>query len=147
MLIYLYRNNSEPNRLDKDLTEVRVVSGSVRDTVSILNPAIRIERKADEVMDDFNYFYIPAWNRYYFLQDVVTVRREITEITGRVDVLQSFKNDIENLTVITDKQTESGSVYINDGSWVAESREFYSTLNFQNGFNNAGEFILITAGA
>lgn len=147
MLIYLYRNNSEPNRLDKDLTEVRVVNGSLRDSVSILTPAIRIERKADEVADDFNYFYIPAWNRYYFLQDAVSIRREITEITGRVDVLQSFKNDIENLTVITDKQTESGSVYINDGSWVAESREFYSTLNFQNGFNDAGEFILITAGA
>jgi len=147
MALYLYRNHSEPNRLDKEITGQHIAAGALRDISSVINPVIRVNMPAGEFIRKYNYMYIPAWGRWYFITDAVSIRTGITELTCRVDVLQSFREDIENLTVIADKQTRSGSVYINDGSWVAESREFYSVLNFQNGFNDAGEFILITAGA
>ena len=36
--------------------------------------------------------------------------------------------------------------YYNDGSFIVSSKEFIKTINFPNGFNENGEFILITAG-
>ena len=62
----------------------------------------------------------------------------------------SNKNAIRNLTCIIDKQENSATTYsdkyLDDGSFITECRTFNSILNFPQGFNDAGEFILITAG-
>lgn len=148
MALYLYSNHSEQNRLNKEITGQHVAAGALRNISSVINPVIRVNIPAgDFIRNKYNYLYIPAWGRWYFITDAVSIRTGITELTCRVDVLQSFKEDIENLTVITDKQKQNGSVYINDGSWISEEREFYTIKNFQNGFNDSGEYILITAGA
>ena len=65
-----------------------------------------------------------------------------------VDVLMSFKNDILQLTAVVDKQSEVdvGNEYIDDSSLVTENIMFKTVYNFSSGFNDTGEYILITAG-
>ena len=66
-----------------------------------------------------------------------------------VDVLQTFRNEIKAQTAIIDKQESpmQTNLYLNDGSFVDTEQTFNEIKNFQYGFNEIGEFILINAGA
>jgi hypothetical protein len=66
-----------------------------------------------------------------------------------VDVLESFKTQIKAQTAIIDKQEARSetNLYINDGSFIDTEQTFNEIKNFQTGFNEVGQFILINAGA
>ena len=63
-------------------------------------------------------------------------------------MLESFKNNILNLDCIVDKQEKeiASNKYINDGSFVTTSKQFNRMIEFPNGFNEKGSYILICAG-
>ena len=65
-----------------------------------------------------------------------------------VDVLMSFRGDITNFDVVAVKQSSklNSDEYIDDGSLVTNSKTFDRIFNFPNGFNDNGQYILITAG-
>ena len=60
----------------------------------------------------------------------------------------SFRSDIFALKVVVDKQSNesNGDEYIDDSSLVTDNLMFNTVYNFPDGFNNNGEYILITAG-
>ena len=60
----------------------------------------------------------------------------------------SFRADISDLSVVVDKQSmpTNGNEYIDDGSLVSENVMFQTVYEFLGGFNDHGEYILITAG-
>lgn len=146
MNITFYKNNSEPERFSKSLSNAVTVTGSLRDTSNVVNPEILIEGNPADFPSTYNYAYIPEFDRYYFVGDPVALRNNIIRLPLNVDVLMSFADDILSNQAIIDKQN-AGNNYINDGSWIRESREFYTIKSFQNGFEDNGEYILITAGA
>lgn len=88
----LYQNSSEFNRVDKSgfLTSVGLIVGVFKDVTSITTPSIIIER--DSI--DFNYVHIPELNRYYFVEEVISVKRRLWQIRLKVDVLMSFASKI-----------------------------------------------------
>ena len=100
--IYLYKNSAEQNRVDKSLylTRIGIVSGTLRDDTSITNMAIKFEYPG---IIDFNYVYIPIFNRYYFVNDVISLRNNIWNINLSVDVLMSYKDAIYNLEAFIDR--------------------------------------------
>lgn len=147
MQIILYKNNSEPERFTKSLSGSLTLSGTVRGETNVINPEILIEGSPEDFPSDYNYAYIPEFERYYFINEVTAFRNDVTVLFMHVDVLMSFKEDILSNSAIVDKQALAGNMYLNDGSWMHESREFYTIKSFQNGFNDDGEYILITAGA
>ena len=95
---------------------------------------------------DSNYCFIPKFNRYYFIDEIIPITGDRSIIKCRVDVLESFKDDIKSLTAIINKQETIADKFIDDGSWIVENKDFLQSYNFSNGFNDNGEFILITAG-
>lgn len=143
MDIVLYNNNSENNKVGKDLTEAYTLTGALRDITNIINPIITIESDPR----DYNYLYISDFNRYYFITKIESIRTGLWRIYASIDVLESFKTEIKNLTAIIDKQKIVGNQYKDDGTIVMENRMFDTIYNFANGFNDSGELILITAGA
>lgn len=147
MQIILYKNNSEPERFTKSLSGSLTLSGTVRGETNVINPEILIEGSPEDFPSDYNYAYIPEFERYYFINEVTAFRNNVTVLFMHVDVLMSFKEDILSNSAMVDKQALAGNMYLNDGSWMHESREFYTIKSFQNGFNDDGEYILITAGA
>lgn len=147
MQIILYKNNSEPERFTKSLSGSLTLSGTLRGETNIINPEILIEGSPDDFPSDYNYAYIPEFERYYYINEVTAYRTNVTLLFIHVDVLMSFKDDILSNSAMVDKQALAGNMYLNDGSWMHESREFYTIKSFQNGFNDDGEYILITAGA
>ena len=117
----------------------------IKNETNITRPTIIL---TGDISNNMNYVYIPKFNRYYYIVDKKSINNEMYEIFLEVDVLMSFKEIILNLHCIIDKQQDLSNInkYYNDGSFIVSSKEFIKTINFPNGFNENGEFILITAG-
>jgi len=148
MEVKFFYNASDDRVINKRLLttqEENTFIGVPRDEVSVMNPVIRFE--SDEILR-YNYAYIPALQRYYSIVDRTAYRQGVWDITFAVDVLMSFRADISDLHVVVDKQSmvANGDEYIDDGSLVSENVMFQTVYEFPAGFNDHGEYILITAG-
>lgn len=144
MQIVLYKNLSENNVIGKNLTQIKTLECNFKNDVSIINPNLVLYYEF--ALLDANYCYIPNFNRYYFIDEIIPITGDRSIIKCRVDVLESFKDDIKSLTAIINKQETIADKFIDDGSWIVENKDFLQSYNFSNGFNDSGEFILITAG-
>lgn len=144
MNITLYVNKSEKNKIGKNLINDFSLSGTLRDATNIINPIILVELNE---ISNYNYCYIPNFNRYYFITDITVIRTGLYAISLLVDVLESFKTDIENLSVILLNTQNTGSNnYLPSQVFRNNVKNRTDILNFPNGLNDSGEFILITAG-
>lgn len=144
MEVILYKNSSENNVIGKSLVQIKSVECNLKNDVSVVNPTLVLSY-TDSILDS-NYCFIPKFNRYYFIDEIIPITGDRSIIKCRVDVLESFKYDIKSLTAIINKQETIADKFIDDGSWIVENKDFLQSYNFSNGFNNSGEFILITAG-
>lgn len=147
MNIKLCSSTSEIVAINKDITIIDDVSATIKGALSVENPVLILQYKSN-IQPNVNYVYIQEYNRYYFVTDIINLTGGRYEIHCKVDVLMSFKDDILNLSCIVDKQSskDNANMYLDDGSFVVQSKEFVNTINFPRGFNDNGEFILITAG-
>lgn len=145
MNIKIYHNYSANNKLNKTITLLIEKNVKLKNETNIIRPTIIL---TGDISNNMNYVYIPKFNRYYYIVDKKSINNEMYEIFLEVDVLMSFKEIILNLHCIIDKQQDLTNInkYYNDGSFIVSSKEFIKTINFPNGFNENGEFILITAG-
>lgn len=144
MNLTLYVNNSEKNKIGKNLTNDFPLSGTLRDTTNIINPIILIEL---DTLGNYNYCYIPLFNRYYFITDITIIRTNLFAVSLMVDVLESFKDNIKNLDVILlNTQNVGLNNYLPSQVFRNNVKARTDILNFPNGLNDSGEFILITAG-
>ena len=145
MDINFYKNTSDNNVLNKNITLISTHNIKLKDECNIMTPSILIH---GDISNDINYAYIEKWGRYYYVRDKKSLNNGIYEINLTVDVLMSFKQKILTLKCIIDKQQDITNInkYYNDGSFIVSSKEFIKTINSPNGFNENGQFILITAG-
>jgi hypothetical protein len=145
MEITFYVNNEEPEKVNKNLGTGQTFEGTLKDRVIIERPSILIETDID--INDYNYFYIPEFNRYYFRTDIEIVRNNLFRISGRTDVLMSFKEPMKNFQVILDHSEVTGVTnYQSSPVWQALVKTKTDIINFPYGLSENGEFILITAG-
>lgn len=143
MTITLYKNASVPNKVDKSLTQVAQLSGSLRSGTSILSPSFLITG-ANATLD-FNYFKVEEWNRYYFTGPP---KMEITGsmvLNGMVDVLMSFSSDIKKCRAIITRQEFLYNLYLNDPKVMMNQNPKHKIVAFPNSFTDFS-YILAIAG-
>lgn len=145
MEIKLYKTTSPRKKLVKELSDGITLTGTLRGQASVMSPSLQIQ---DIVVFGYNYCYIPDFGRYYYINDINALRANLFELSLGIDVLMTYASEIRRNYAIVDKVENFGVAfnYINDGSWINTNRTDQSIINFANGFNDNGEFILITAG-
>ena len=143
--ISLMCNNSPMEKLDKDLTIIQTVTGTLKNDTSILNPTILIQCDISN-FTLCNYMYIPEFNRYYFITDIVSVNNNMVEFSGRVDVLTTYKDYIKSNNAIIRRQENSWNLYLNDGSFKVYQNPLVITKAFPAGFSHQ-ELVLAVAGS
>lgn len=143
MLIEFYTNLSDPDTLNKNITKVSELNGTLRNECDVEEPIILIENNG---MISANYCYIPDFGRYYYIENQTIVRNGLVRLTLKVDVLYSYKDQINALNVIINNSSDNNDNYLSSELWVAKVKTSTHVLNFPDGFNDTGEFILITAG-
>lgn len=92
--MYFYKSTAEKNRMDKSayLTGIIQSTGTLRRATSIISPEFEFIYNK---VPDFNYVYIPNFNRYYFIDNIVSLRNNVWTLSLSVDVLMSFKEQIK----------------------------------------------------
>lgn len=145
MIIKFYYDASDNRCINKELLEECIFEGTLREESSIIEPSILLQ---NYIPIRYNYAYIPDFKRYYFINNIESVRNDLWKLELKVDPLMSFKADILSLKVVVDKQSDdsNGDEYIDDSSLISDNLMFNRVYNFSNGFNDNGEYILITAG-
>lgn len=145
MEVIFYYNASDDRVINKVLIGGERFVGELREEVNVMSPVIRFE--SEDILR-FNYAYIPELQRYYSISTITSYREGIWDVEFSVDVLMSFRGEILTLSVIVDKQTmpENGDEYIDDGSLVTDNVMFTRLHQFDTGFNDYPEYVLITAG-
>lgn len=147
MNIIIYSNASDPEYMDKSITEITTLSGTLRtEQTEVIDPVIVIE-DPDNILgaSEANYARIAAFERYYYIRKKRSIRNGIIEISLHVDVLMSFKNAIKARRAITRRQEHNWNLYINDGSLITYENDLYYTKVFNTGFEDVSR-ILVVAG-
>lgn len=145
--IILQQNLSENNKLDKTLTEIYTLKGTLREGSSIIDPVILLGGTDMSKMRNVNYMTIPEFGRSYFIKGIDSVTNSLILVTAHVDVLSSFATQIRTNTAIINRQENKPiwNLYLNDGSLKAYQNPFVVTKAFPNPFT-ACEVILAIAG-
>lgn len=144
MTIALYSNLSEKNRLDKNITLISSLDGSLKEDTSIIDPVIKINADVSS-MANINYLYIAAFNRYYFINDIISINNDICEIHAHVDVLSTYKAGIRAQNAIVARQEKKWNLYLNDGVFRTYQNPYIITKAFPSGFTQQ-HFVLSVAG-
>ncbi len=138
MTIILYNNNSNNKTITKNLSSETTLEGYLRDNTNIEFPQLILKG----IYTSFNYCYIPMWQRYYFIEDII-IHGNTTLIKCTIDVLHTYKNDILNSFALLNQASSFNPYY--DGGYQYESRDTMRRLNFENNFNSDGSLVLISA--
>lgn len=136
-------NNSEKNALDKNITTITTLTGTLKEETSIVNPVILIECPLENIVRA-NYLTISIFNRSYFITNIKSIREGLVEITAHVDVLSSFKDSIRQNKAIIHRQQNQWNLYLNDGVLRTYQNPNIITKAFPSGFNTQ-EFVLAVA--
>lgn len=142
MTIQLMINNSPKNKINKSLSGVITYAGQIKTIDNVLN----IEVTLTTDFPTYNYMYIPELHRYYFIDDITIECNSVYTLKCSIDVLQTYASSILSNNAIIERTTNNASSYLNYGNFVRNCKSTTSILQFPNGLNDNGEFILITAG-
>lgn len=142
--ILLCQNKSPAHQIKKDIVKIAELSGTFRDSVSVINPTIRIEYNNPVA---FDYVYVSHFGRWYFVEDITMVRNNVMNISLRVDVLETFADGILSNKAIIDKSASKYNLYLNDDSLKMYQKPLIQQIEFPNALFSQHEWVLIVSGS
>lgn len=121
MKIIFYENYADDNIIDKTayLNEVFVGRGTLRSSVNILTPVVRVECEEtplDIKTPTFNYAYIYEFNKYYYITSYDIVRYDskmIIDVYFSIDVLHTYKDVLKTLPLYYKRYSREDKVKSN----------------------------------
>lgn len=153
MIAKIYKTKSAPNVVNKTLSEVVTFEEVIfKEDTSLLNPTIIINGVSNdssyniEDIGTSNYFSIPKVNRYYFITDITMMRGGRVAITGKVDVLMSFKTDILGSTQLIVRQEKKTNNYLIDTDIPLSSKKQVIEHEFGDSISDSGYYVLAVNG-
>lgn len=145
--VRLCHNNSPVEKISKNLDSGETFAGCcLKDATSILKPVIRL--KTNSNIYTYNYMYISEFERYYFIDDIVSLNNGIWEISAHVDVLETYKNSILSQQAVIKRQQNKFNLYLNDPDFQTYNYDMIQTKKFSNsGFNKVLNYVLVVNGS
>lgn len=142
--IGLYNNTQELNRIKKNPTLVRTLTGTLRDETDIVDPEILIEY--DGTLTDVNYMKIQQLNRWYFITKIESVRTKLWRIYAHCDVLYTYSDAILGTEAVVARSESKWNLFINDSMFKVYSNPRIQIANFPNKFSGE-DYVLVMNGA
>lgn len=87
------------------------VNGTLKESCSITDPVMIIAM--DTSILTYNYATISAFNRHYFIRNIVSVRNGLWEVSMHVDVLYTYETEILSQSGVM-ARSSAGSLLIDD---------------------------------
>lgn len=129
------RNNSTKQISSESYTELELV---LKEATSVENPVFLISG------DHFNYTYayIADWNRYYFVDQILSSAKGLTQITLKEDYMASWKSDIGSTIAHIAYSSSGYSAYIADSRLTVKSSSHKYTQTASTDFNSTGCYVV-----
>lgn len=158
--IVFYKCSCSNEVVDKTnfITSLDTLTGEYRGEVNILNPVIRISPTTNattvKILTECNYAYIATLGRYYYVNDITAIAKDVIEIRLAVDVLYSWRTAIKAQQVIVSRNEEQFSLYLDDPVLKVYNNPNITVYNFKKTVDNETvvaafsdfEYILALAG-
>ena len=127
----LYKNTADFRELDKSkfLTLINEIECNIKENTSIINPILKISKLKVNTIKKLNYLYLPDFNRYYFVNDIIECTGNILELHCKVDVLFSYKDDIRGITALILRQENINNPYIEDSQLLVRNNRTFEKIN------------------
>lgn len=145
MKVYIYKTESEKNKLNKNLELIKEVDIKLLASTDILKPVVELAHIPIEEITTANFMYIPDFNRYYFIDNIELRNNGNVFISGSVDVLMSYMDGILNLKGTVKRAESLKNGYILDEHYKSVSYSQITTKRFPNSMTE-DSFILMTVG-
>lgn len=145
--VKLCHNSSPVEKIGKSLDTGLDITGCVlKESTSILRPVIRILTTSD--ITDYNYMYISEFGRYYFIDDIISIHNNKWDVSGHVDVLETYSTQIKAQDVVVKRQEKQYNLYLPDPEFKTLEYEQIQTLKFPaNSFSKALHYVLTVNGS
>lgn len=141
MLMKLYTTKTPNNTIGKVLENETEYNIKFKAQADRTKPVVVL---MSETMIDFNYAYIPDFNRYYFVENIEVTPNKIYNISLRCDVLESFKNDILESSGFVNQQTTPNKYYNSD--YQTEIKKEVDVIKSNVTLDTTKSTILVTIG-
>ena len=135
MIIDLYVNTSENNKVLKNITPVTELEGTLRTPTSLLNPSVEVAG-IDTAAQSINYAYIPQFNRYYYITEVTYIANGLVRLDMQVDVLMSHSTQILAQKAVIERQQYDYNMELRDTNIPTYNGTAIQYLLFPNGFTD-----------
>ena len=141
MTVKLFKTYDRKNKLNKTLSDCLTLQGDLKSGVSIVNPSITLHN-TDMVFTDYNYCYIVEFKRYYYVDDVKIDTSNVYELTLSEDVLMSFNDNIEKMTVEVVRASRPNADKID--CETSGIKTLVNAIALENPFSEKGNLYLAT---
>lgn len=142
--IVLMNNQEELNKITKNPTTVRTLTGTLREETDIVDPEINVEFSG--TLTDCNYMYIQALSRYYFITKIESIRNGVWRIYAHCDVLKTYAEAILNTEAVVARSESKYNLLLNDSMFKVYSNPRLQIANFPNKFTGES-YVLVMNGA
>ncbi len=116
MNITLYALNQNRKLVQKDVSSLtsKTITGNFRKAVDLINPVIEVTDVDYLAVLTYNYVYIETLHRYYFIDNVRFIDKQIIELSLHEDVLKSYSNYILQAYGYIERSYNRGYDYLVD---------------------------------
>ena len=123
MNVTLYKYTGDVKVLDKTMptastSKKELTNVYLKDGSSVTHPSLLIT--SDTSLYDFNYCYIPSFNRYYFME-VDSITNKLWEFKCSVDVLKSNATTLLTTNIYVERSESGGNPLIVDDADTFEN--------------------------
>lgn len=143
MRIQFYKISNVSKKINKQLpgTPPLTLDGFLKDGSNIMDPVIQIEHSG---VPDYNYAFIPEFNRFYFMKPATSVTNNVWEISLHVDVLYTYRQGILTAPCIVAKSSSKYNLYLNDANYKCYQNPHIFSERFPSGFNVENAHFIMT---
>lgn len=141
MEIDLYKTLNENNKVTKTLTDQRVLTGTLKEEMSVIDPVVLIEGSYPSE----NYAYIPTFGKYYFIKKVTNVRNNLWRLEMHEDVLMTYSASIRALTALVERQQNNVNPYIVDTQAPLEADSQLYMKKLGGSFNTKNNLVIVNS--
>lgn len=129
MQITIFSGFSKEHNSTKQPTGGTVVNCYLKDDTSLIRPVFILDS------GNFSVNYVQWGNRYYFVDDVVSIRNSTVELHCSVDALASWKTQIGSSSQYVVRSSSAYDEYIVDSMYPADVRTNIQTVEVDLGLD------------
>lgn len=112
MILTLYKTESSPNVIGKDLTDSLTITINLKATTNVIDPQLLLSKRPGINYLDYNYAHIDSLNRYYFIDSVEVLSGNVTRLVLRCDVLETYKDSVLNSNCRYKRKVKEGDYFV-----------------------------------